>query len=353
MPLEPELRFVRVLEGMGRRRISLDQLREEFARTFPEFAEQPDRRSHLAGLIQRAADKGAIKLPRGAKAWDRSGSLSLPAFVVLTAPRVKRPTVASDYAWHPLLSFASTERNPRRIDALRHINEWLKTDPDLTLIVPIKERSLEIFGDEKRLDQLRTGTLSLFDTRLALSSLGCRICPIPLPYEAGSSQTLGRPILILENNDSWSSFCNWNQSMGKFSCVAYAGGGGAKGLAYDETFLDELLSRYGATELLYFGDIDPAGLRIAAGAARRRAMRGGTPLLPCIPLYRWLLAHGRRTSLLSREELALEDLAWLPIELRQAVQQIFAATQRIPQEALGTCVLFSMCSTFDASELGS
>ena len=51
----------------------------------------------------------------------------------------------------------------RRVTAKR-VNEWLKTDPDLALTVPIKERSLEIFGDEKRLDELR-GTLGIKQLR--------------------------------------------------------------------------------------------------------------------------------------------------------------------------------------------
>jgi hypothetical protein len=38
-------------------------------------------------------------------------------------------------------------------------------------------------------------------------------------------------------------------TVAQFSAVAYAGGGNAKGLAYDETFIDELLDRYSATEL--------------------------------------------------------------------------------------------------------
>jgi hypothetical protein len=43
------------------------------------------------------------------------------------------------------------------------------TDPDLSLNVPIKERSLEIFRDEKRLDRLRAGSDCLL-RRFSLSS---------------------------------------------------------------------------------------------------------------------------------------------------------------------------------------
>lgn len=263
--------------------------------------------------------------------------MPLPAFVEIDVPRPERVRVVElGYAWHPLLAFAAEERNTPRLKALRDINEWLKTDPDLSINVPIKERSLEIFGNEKRLDQLRAGGDRLFDGKLTLAALACRVCPIPLPFESGPATACGRPILILENNDSWASFCVWNRTAGSFSAVAYAGGGHAKGLAYDETFLDELLSLHQATELVYFGDLDPAGLRIAAGAARRRAGRGGSPLMPGTRLYAWLLAHGRRTKLESSESLLPADLEWLPADLRSQAVELFAAGLRVPQESLGT-----------------
>lgn len=338
MPLEPTTRLVREMQHTGRKRIPLDQLRAVFARACPELAEQPDRRAHLAQLLERAKEEGAIEFPRGSQRWDRTGA-ALPAFVVLAMPRVTRRAVASvGCAWHPMLAFAAHERNPQRLQILAFINEWLKNDPNRALVVPIKERSLEIFGDEKRLDRLRDG-LHLFDGQLTLVDLGCRLCPIPLPYEAGPEISRGRPILIVENNDTWSSFCLWNRRAGRFSAVAYAGGGNAKGLAYDETFLDELLQRHEASELLYFGDLDPGGLRIAAGAARRRAARGGMALLPAVGLYDWILVHGRRTRLSPRKNVTAEELDWLPLGLRSRVEQLFAAGERIPQEALGTRAL--------------
>jgi hypothetical protein len=251
-------------------------------------------------------------------------------------PRV--PAVAPGYNWHPLLAFAATERNRLRLEAARCINEWLKSDPDLSLNVPIKERSLEIFGDEKRLDCLRAGSDCLFGC-VSLSSLGCRVCPIPLPYEAGPASAVGKPLLIVENNDSWVSFSMWNRSAARLSAVAYAGGGHAKSLAYDETFIDELISRFQAEALYYFGDIDPAGLRIASQAAQRRALRLALPLQPAASLYMWLLQHGRRTPLEGSERVTDQDIAWLPPDVRGLVTALFASKQRVPQEALGTRVL--------------
>jgi hypothetical protein len=337
--LEPASRLVRALKKTGRRRIPLDMLRQQFASACPELAEQPDRRTRLAEALRSAADTGEILLPRSARSWDRAGGAPLPGFVMLAAPRpAPTPAIEPGYGWHPLLRFAASERNRLRLESARHINEWLKSDPDLTLIVPIKERSLEIFGDEKRLDELRGGRTTLFG-RVSLAALGCRICPIPLPFEAGPDVARGRPILIIENNDTWASFAAWNRATGRYAAVAYAGGGHGKSIAYDEAFIDELNSRFQAEALFYFGDLDPRGLRIASRAADRRAERGGLPLQPASALYDWLLAAGVRTPLRSHEQASPSDLAWLPLVLREPVMALFAAAQRIPQEALGTRVL--------------
>jgi hypothetical protein len=210
--------------------------------------------------------------------------------------------------------------------------------------VPIKERSLEIFGDEKRLDQLRAGRTNLYG-QLSLAALGCRICPIPLPFEAGPLSARGQPVLILENNDSWASFSLWNRRAARYAAVAYAGGGHGKSIAYDENFIDELLERFESTKLLYFGDIDPAGLHIASGAAERRAKRQALPLQPADRLYGWLLAHGTRTPIQSGQRGKFTDVAWLPEELRGRVEALFLQRLRIPQESLGTRVL--MTGTID------
>ncbi len=346
MPPEAARRFVRALKKTGRRRIPLDMLRREFASACPELAEQPDRRTRLAEVLLNAADTGEILLPKQRRSWDRAGGAALPGFVMLAGQRQPRPPVViAGYAWHPLLSFAAGERNRLRLESAKRINEWLKSDPDLSLIVPIKERSLEIFGDEKRLDHLRGGTNNLFG-QVSLTSLGCRLCPIPLPFEAGPATARGQPILIVENNDTWASFSAWNRGAGRYAAVAYAGGGHGKSLAYDEMFIDELINRFRAEGLFYFGDLDPAGLRIASRAAERRAQRGGLPLEPAASLYAWLLNRGARTALRPNERATLADLAWLPEDLRGAVESLFADGHRIPQESLGTRVLTAGESPF-------
>ena len=59
---------------------------------------------------------------------------------------------------------------------------------------PTRERSLQIFGDEKRLDDLRKGDLALFEGRVTLADLHCYTVAPPLPHETPPKREPGRPI---------------------------------------------------------------------------------------------------------------------------------------------------------------
>ena len=72
----------------------------------------------------------------------------------------------------------------------------------------------------------------------------------------------------------------------------------------------------------------------------------GLPLEPAASLYAWLLNRGARTALRPNERATLADLAWLPEDLRGAVESLFADGHRIPQESLGTRVLTAGESPF-------
>src|SRR5262249_40111924 len=158
-------------------------------------------------------------------------------------------------------------------------------------------------------------------------------------FELGPPGARGCPLLIIENNDTWYSFCAWNRTAARFAAVAYAGGGNAKGIGFDELFVDSLLGRCGSSELLYFGDLDPRGVRMGAGAAQRRVGRQAVPLAPAMDYYRWLLDNGMRLPVDKVESVSQGDLEWFSEPLREPIAALLAAGRRIPQECLGTRIL--------------
>lgn len=77
------------------------------------------------------------------------------------------------------------------------VNDFLLRRRGERALVPAKERSLEIFGDEKRLDQMcKAGMLM---GKLPLSALGCFQVAAPLPYRLADAR--GKPALVVENKD--------------------------------------------------------------------------------------------------------------------------------------------------------
>jgi hypothetical protein len=245
--------------------------------------------------------------------------------------------VPEGYHWVPLLSWAAHEKRHETLIALRAINEWLKRASGHSLMIPIKERSLEIFDDEKRIDSLRSGE-TLFAGRLKLQDLGCFVAPLPMPYEAGPPMARGLPMLIVENHDTWHSFCHWNRAAGYYSAVAYGGGGSGKSLGYDISYIDVVAAHTGASSVAYFGDVDPAGLNLGARACWRRQDAGRGPIEPETTLYAWLLRSGRRVAL-PRAGCLDTSRPWLPDDMLDACTVLFASGWRIPQESLGLAAL--------------
>lgn len=193
----------------------------------------------------------------------------------------------------------------------------------------IKERSLGIFGDEKRLDALRTGT-SLFTGRLPLATLGAFLVPLPLPYRQASAP--GKPVLVVENHNSFWSFGEWNQTALRYSAVVYGVGEAFRstGQALNQVLLE--VSGEGAE---YLGDLDPKGVGIPLDFNRASDAQS-LYVRPGLDLHRWLLAHGRtREKSDCRRAAAESATAWLGPELGETLTELWAQGLWIPQEALG------------------
>src|SRR5439155_25487709 len=115
-------------------------------------------------------------------------------------------------------------------------------------------RALEIFGDEKFLDQ-RVRDNALFGGRLPLSTLGTFCVPLPLP--ARTAEAPGRPLLVVENHHSYWSFGQWNVTARRYAAVVYGSG---RAFASSGRALRQVVEQTQASHAEYFGDIDPVGV---------------------------------------------------------------------------------------------
>ncbi|WP_051237026.1 Wadjet anti-phage system protein JetD domain-containing protein [Ottowia thiooxydans] len=195
--------------------------------------------------------------------------------------------------------------------------------------VPIKERSLEIYGDEKRLDAMCTGD-TLFSGRLPLERIGCFRVPQPLPYRVADAP--GRPVLVVENHNTYWSFGEWNQTVRQYAAVIYGGG---QNFRLTGRALDQAIRETQAFGAEYFGDLDPKGVSIPLDF-NRTVEPGFTEVTAALPLYRWLLSndvHREKSECRS----FVPDLApkWLGATMAVELESLWSAGLWLPQEALG------------------
>lgn len=212
-----------LLRSRRRKRKTLEEVRAAFFALRPEQAANPERNAHLLAELDQMATTNRILMPvRSGGGWEVRGSPPLPLWIqVIDEVAATGREDYSDVAWVPELGCWS-ELKPSSLPAAKDINDFLLKRRGPLTLVSIKERSLEIFGDEKRLDVLRIGN-SLFGGRLTLATIGAFAVPFPLAHR--SSGVAGLPILVVENHNTFWSIGEWNETVKRYSAVVYSVGG--------------------------------------------------------------------------------------------------------------------------------
>jgi hypothetical protein len=241
------------------------------------------------------------------------------------------------FPWHPVLAWVADHRTltPEQVAFLRRVHEGLR-DGKFRERAPLKYRSLQLTGDEKRLGGF-TKTKLFGPGRLSLELLGCLPDRVPLAW-AGVGE--GSSVLVVENTGLFNVAVSMLRQLSRppYGIVVYGGGTGV------EQALPGLcdLGR-SVTSVMYVGDLDRAGLRIAQAAAQASQRAGLPALVPAPGLHRAMLdsaahlgypsgwpAQARR----SRTHDA-HLVNWLPAEVRARVRDLLAAGRRVPEEVLG------------------
>jgi hypothetical protein len=319
------------------RRVPLDELIGIAAGVDPDVDAAPDQRARLAAVLLALEETGGARLPGRAR-WDRTGSPALPIDARGPATERVAAMVPVPPDLRPELSGARSLGRVSRgeIDALRAVNAWLRDFDRRRPVVPSRERSLEVFGDEKRLDVLAGGRL-FREGVLGFDFLACEPVHPPFVFDRIGR---GEVLLVVENHHTYTSAV---QALRQIEAAALGSGRGAVGaVAYGAGHMFEASVTYIAdlvpapTRTLYFGDLDEPGLAIP-GRADKWAREAGLPgVEPAAALYRALLActprPGRRPVPAERAQAVA---GWLPQELGAAAIDVLAAGQRIPQEAVG------------------
>ncbi len=340
--------IARIASGRGKR-VKMETILAEVRRQPLGPLSDFEIRDRILQILHNLAGEGLLRLPATTQCWDRQ--TGLPRFVTAVrteedAARQKRREtrdgLRNETAWEPtrMVAFAHTLSDIEELKRAKRVNHYLRTrKPDATPL-PHRERSLEIFGDEKALDRhVRHG---LFGGRITLADLDCFYCPEPLPFHPFSldiRETGGKPLLVVENSNSYWSCCRANEILRCFAAVVYGQGFQACAAERASDGLMEIETRVAANGIAYFGDLDPTGIAIPMRINGYRQEKGMAPLFAERRLYRALLLKDLFVPYAGNQQKDHDPALarhWLGEELAgkylEKVDQV-----RWPQEGLTVC----------------
>ncbi|WP_280392304.1 hypothetical protein [Nocardia brasiliensis] len=223
------------------------------------------------------ANDNTIELPARSSRRPWPSHVTVPA--CRTAPKSK-PWVT--HAWRAELGWAASLRtlSDELFSDLVAINTWLGHHANQSVpLVPVRYRSAEILGREKRLDELARTTL--FDSgRLTLDLLACTRYPPPLPAAVVGN---GPDILIVENSDTYWVLNELLSNAANHPIGAIAWGSGRTFPAQVDSLRVDVAGRGPVTGTAwYWGDFDPHGIAIAEAATRASS---AVPIKPATELW--------------------------------------------------------------------
>lgn len=324
-------RLAEELAGMAgrRKRILAEECDAALIEVEPALEWDPGRRAQLAEALSALESAGVLQW--SAKR-DRSVRPELPAFVTLDVNAA--PTEVADeryVVWRPELAWAhDLTLSPSELDVLSAVQAFVRDRPAAPL-VPHRERSLELFGDEKRLDRLIRGRL-FEEGRLSLLLLACEWTPPPIPVTALQSATSGADPVILVSENAAGYHSLLATARPPVTHVAYGGGGQ---FALSVTGLSDL----DPARVLYIGDLDAEGLAIPQRAIAAARRVGLPPPEPAIELWSALCDYADRFGRSARpipQDVATELCAWIPDDaLATRMADILVSGRRVPQESIG------------------
>lgn len=330
------------LHAAGSVRVPLDQLWGLWTTAAPRLAGDPDQAATLSAALDHLASQGVLELP--ATAWDTSTTPPLPRFIRIPAARqATRDREWMRFPWRYELGWVASlpTLSDARLRDLIAINDWLvRTAGGRVPVVPVRYRSAEIFGDEKCLDGM--ARTNLFGPgRLSLDMLACVRKPAPLPAAAIGA---GPDVLVVENSDPyWVAIEVLGREVNHpIGIVAWGCG---KAFPSQVAALATDVAGHGPVtgRVWYWGDLDPAGLRIAEDAAAAANAAAVPQILPATGL--WKAMGNRPVQDEGKVDWSTEPgRDWLGAQLWDQLTHIRTASGRVAQESVPPEIIASWAS---------
>jgi hypothetical protein len=331
-----------------RQKIEVEALYDAAVAFDRSLATTPTARAEIRDALDALAAAGLVVFPRSPRHFDARDAPPLPVWV-RRPPRERVVRRARPVRVWPAVLEAAGRIAIRddEIAVLETIAAFLRNGGATRPSVPMRERSLELFGDEKRLDAL-VATRLFASGALTLDLVQCHLVPIPFvsQWVPGDADPHGTALLIAENHHTYASLLEVTRRR-----AALGGPGRHVGYGTGSQFPSAVLSMPLLSpmpdRIAYFGDVDLKGLQIPS-AANAAATRAGLPaVVPAVPLYELLFEVGRkRTAARISADVAAEASVWLEPFAGRACDSLIGGV-RFPQEAVGYELLMSRGEMLD------
>lgn len=320
----------------SKRKVNIDAIRDIALKI--NAVDAGNLRAATAFFLDKARSAGAVSFPADRKKhYDRSVEPELPFWVWNDHAKTERYEKRIDprgHIWHPRLRFLADARSLPKIDVWLKIDTWLKAGGEQEPRIPTKERSYEIFRDEKFMEESLLNWKAFKDGLVSEDTLRCYRVYEPISYIQAPAETAGKPIIIVENKATWYSIAKWNRRCLKYSAVTFGCGNAIRN---NWPSLNQMREFMPFSKVVYFGDIDCNGFLIPIGLKPQIEENFKIPFEFDVSLYRKLLAADNPPYPNSGipNKLQHSDLSkHLPDDVCNAVFPILESKQRIPQEAL-------------------
>lgn len=320
----------------ARRVVRLETVWSAFVDSYCDLPPGPERRRWLAAVLEELSQEGEVRLPvPHGKQWDRTSTVALPTAITMVAldEGVANKSDWRNYPWHPRLHWIFELRAlmQDQVAFLKRVHAGLVAgwfdEPEC-----FKYRSLQLTGDEKRLEELHRGIL-FGPGRLTLEMLACEPESLPL----ASEQFSAAPTLLIFENAAPFMLARkvlTGCARSAFGRLAYGAGKQVLKAARYLPMVEPAI-----TDIQYVGDLDAEGVSIGAEFQRlsqeipvRPATRFHQAMLTSAAALEspggWALQGGREQA----ESPAA--LTFLAPEIREQVGGMIRNGHRIPEEAL-------------------
>ncbi|ACN17961.1 conserved hypothetical protein [Desulforapulum autotrophicum HRM2] len=317
-----------------KQKIDLSELWDVFEKVVPADMCLNSRKK-LSELIDNMVNAHGLELPKSKAQFNRSAQPPLPKFIKRKPKHGShREKLNPKHSlWHPKLAFLPESRLSS-FDNWLKVDGWLKNGGLEKEVVPVNERSYELFGDEKYLDKQFSQTVPFTKGQFSLDDLRCRRIYHPLSWEAGPESARGKPCLVIENMATWFSLKTLNDEQGWYSSVVFGWGAKFEG---NWVNLEFIMKKCRFSEVCYFGDIDEKGLMIPFYVKSRFEDQFDMPFNLEPFLYEKLLSlevtpgpDKSHTGKFDFKKIA----PIIPEKIRSTVLDLIQNKKRIPQEAL-------------------